>query len=108
MKPFQIFYATAIVALGSQVLAVPIDSTLDEAAIADTSNETSQLVSIDENKQPTTPGPNTPDLETSNSNQEATYVVSKYPHRKPARMSNLHLLFFAVTRTSWFSWNNTF
>lgn len=85
MKPFQIFYATAIVALGSQVLAVPIDSTLDEAAIADTSNETSQLVSIDENKQPTTPGPNTPDLETSNSNQEATYVVSKYPPRKSAR-----------------------
>lgn len=108
MKPFQIFYATAIVALGSQVLAVPIDSTVGEAALADTSNATSQLVPIDEIKQPSTPGPNTPDLETSNSNQETTYVVSKHPPRKPARISNLHFLFFAVTRTSWFSWNNTF
>ncbi|XP_061395257.1 uncharacterized protein LOC133330869 [Musca vetustissima] len=73
MRPFRLFYVTAIVALGSQVMAVPIESTTGEVSAA--SNET---VTSDGVKQPVTPGPNATDLETSNSNPEPTYVLPEH------------------------------
>ena len=72
MKPFQqIFYMTAIVALGSHVAAVPLDTTSagKEEKPEETQDNASPVSGSAGNK-------TEKDLETANSNQEPTYVVS--------------------------------
>ncbi|KAI8130674.1 hypothetical protein FF38_11867 [Lucilia cuprina] len=79
MKPFQqVFYLTAIVALGSHITAVPVDPlSLDNSdEVANRENEQTE-----DQKSPPTSSPvsNTDkDLETSNSNQETTYVLPEH------------------------------
>lgn len=77
MRPFQLLYVTAILALGSHISAVPVDSTGNVAASDSSSAEPEEApATAEENKAPTTPGPNSDDLESSNSQPEASYVVS--------------------------------
>ncbi|XP_073817852.1 uncharacterized protein [Musca autumnalis] len=78
MKTFRLLYVTAVVALGSHVMAVPIDSTGEEV-IGSPIKEKQETVTVEDGtKQPVTPGPNATDLETSNSNQEPTYVLPEH------------------------------
>ena len=72
MKAFQqIFYMTAIVALGSHMAAVPLDTT--STGKVEKPEETQHNESLVSGSA----GNNTDkDLETANSNQEPTYVVS--------------------------------
>ncbi|KAM7361852.1 uncharacterized protein ACRADG_012726 [Cochliomyia hominivorax] len=78
MKRFQkIFYITAIVALGSHAIAVPIDGSSLEGEVKTTGENEKK----DDVKSPTTSSPSTnaeKDLETSNSNQETTYVLPEH------------------------------
>lgn len=87
MKPFQeIFYITAIVALGSHIRAGPVNST---SLAEDTEEATGREIEQTDNTND--PGTSSPvlnsdkDLETSDSNQETTYVVSKKSELFPER-----------------------
>lgn len=78
MKPFQqIFYITAIVALGSHTTAVPVDpsSLADSEEPTQRDNEQKEDIKSPSTSSPVS-GDSDKDLETSNSNHETTYVVS--------------------------------
>ncbi|XP_013101394.1 uncharacterized protein LOC106083096 [Stomoxys calcitrans] len=74
MKAFRLLYVTAIVVLGSQIAAIPIEPTDNEVpAEADKSPQPEGVE--EESNQPTTTASKPEDSETSNSNPQATYVL---------------------------------